>query len=327
VDDTGFEEYRDEPAPPPAADQPDNAEPVGEDLGFQVADGLESEAPLPEAPFQRRHGGSDAGVAQSAGERPAWEKLFSASVGLMVLSKRFDINDPQDPREPEKHPYYRSGATVALRVEAELYPVAFFHRGPLANLGLVARWWRVLKLDSQSPETAEPIRTTLHAYEGGLRYRWNILDRLLSPTLKAGVEIGRHGFVIWDTDADGIALPDVGYVYLKLALVGLDVPFYKTGDYLFGASASFDYLLIFTSGDIERTDTIGYGRSNTGGIDAGLGLFGSYGNLFARIEGFYRRIFYDFDMTCRQNDTLPCKSAGGALDIYMGGSLQLGYAY
>ena len=52
----------------------------------------------------------------------------------------------------------------------------------------------------------------------------------------------------------------------------------------------------------------------------------SYRGFFAKAQGFYRRVFYAFDGLCYRKRT-GCNYAGGALDIYSGGTINLGYAY
>ena len=240
----------------------------------------------------------------------------------MLLNREFDFNDPVKPKNPSN---YRSGLVPAFFAELAFYPLSYFHRGPLANLGIEGRYFRVLYLRSQMAGQLEPLTTTLHDIEVGLRYRWNILSSPTSPTIKAGLDFGRLGFKIHDDPSNPVPLPDIAYYYLKLALVGVVVPFYASSTFSIGASGYFDYLLIFSSGDIERTDSGGYGRSSTGGIEVNLGLWATYRGFFARINGFYRRIFYDFDNACYPIS--GCNAAGGALDIYKGGYLSIGYAY
>ena len=120
-------------------------------------------------------------------------------------------------------------------------------------------------------------------------------------------------------------MPNVAYIYLKLALVGLEVPFYASKSFLIGGMATFDYLLVFSSGDIENTDSRGFGRSQTGGIDLGGGLYASYSGFFGKVGGFYRRFFYDFDATCL--NVTECQGAGGALDVYLGATFMAGYSF
>jgi len=320
-DGTGFET-------PPALATPRVGGGNRDDLGFEVSDEQSDDnerVPSYREKGPARNANEQFRISRKTSERPEWETVFELGVGVMAVNRKFDFNEPIYPAKKDEHSNYRSGLVPALMIDAAIYPLAFFHRGPLANLGLVGRYYRVLGLKSQPP-LGEPVHTTLHTFEMGLRYRWNMLGRLTSPTLNAGVEFGRLGFVIWDDETNFVPLPDIVNIYLKLALVGLEVPFYAKNNYRIGAMGSFDYLLIFSSGEIENTDSAGYGRSSTGGIEIGLGMFGSYGGFFVKAGGFYRRIFYDFDNNC-YNTNLSCKAAGGALDVYMGGSVLAGYAY
>jgi hypothetical protein len=315
--DTGFETP---PATPPRR---------SDDLGFEVDNEGEGNDNR-RVPSYREKGSRNPDeqfrITKQTTGRPEWQHILELSVGLMMVSRNFDFNDPIYPAKADEHSNYRSGIVPAVLLDAAIYPLAYLNRGPLANMGIVGRYYRVLGLKSQPPTGNEPVHTTLHTIEVGLRYRWNILKRNSSPTLYAGVEFGRLGFVIWDDQFNYVPLPDIVYLYLKLALVGLEVPFYAKNRFRIGLSGSFDYLLIFEAGEIENTDSTGYGRSSTGGVDIGLGLFGSYYGFFLKVGGFYRRIFYDFDNACYHGQ-LGCRAAGGALDIYMGGSLLAGYSF
>jgi hypothetical protein len=253
-----------------------------------------------------------------------WEKAIELSAGMMILARTFEFNDPVAPQQPNN---YHSGLVPAAIVEGSAYPLAFFGRGPLSNLGVTASYYRVLVLNSQPPGGGEGVSTTLHQVEVGLRYRWNILDRALSPTLKVGASFGRLGFAIhWGTGANPSTLPDLAYLYLKLSLLGLDVPFYSSPRFSIGATANFDYVHVFTAGDIESVDIGGYGRSTTLGIDVSGGLYASLSGFFLRVSGFYRRIGLSFDQQCVQQQT-GCNQAGGALDVYRGMTAQVGYAF
>jgi hypothetical protein len=333
------------PAADPVSPQrrPRREDPNSEDLGFDVADAggdgdgggddgggdggggrrrrvpryRESDEKTTDATAQFKKG-------KSSNERPEWEKIVELGVGVMLLSREFDFNDPIEPKQPSN---YRSGMVPALLFDGAAYPLALLGRGPLANLGIVASYYRVPVLRSQMQGYTEPVDTTLHQIEAGLRYRWNILGKLSSPTLKAGLSYGRLGFVIhWDPALYNVQLPNIVYNYLKIAILHLEVPFYATKRWSFGAVASFDYLYIFSSGDIEATDTSGYGRSSTAGIDIGGGLFASYRWFWVRATGFYRRVFYAFDNQCYKDKT-GCHAAGGALDIYKGATLLAGCAF
>jgi hypothetical protein len=293
------------------------------ELGFEVNDGDRSA----ETSEPKRDKEPDATAKTTKKDtRPFWERTIELSVGMMLLSRSFDFNDPVQPKSPSN---YRSPPVAAILAEAAFYPVAWFGRGPLANLGIVGSYYRVLVLQSQLQGYGQPVGTTLHQFEVGLRYRWNILNRAISPTLKVGLNFGRLGFSIhWEEGmtTTTVTLPDIAYLYLKLALLGLDVPFYSTRRFGIGASVTFDYLYVFSAGPIEATDSGGYGKSSTGGIDFSGGVYATFGGWFIRVSGFYRRFFFAFDNDCYQKKT-GCNAAGGALDIYRGMWVLGGYAF
>jgi hypothetical protein len=253
------------------------------------------------------------------GARPAWETVFEVFAGLHVQNRNFSFNDPVSPANP---PSYKSGVHTALSINAAIYPLAAFSRGVLADIGLVARYDRVVGLKSQLDATT--IADTLsQTFEIGLRYRWNILASATSPVVMVGLEYGRQMFFIL---SDQPPLPNITYDYLKLALARVQWPFFKRGPWKFGIGGAFDYLLVFSAGDIEQTDSSGYGTSSTGGIGGDVGLFASYKGFALRAQFFYRRFFFDFDRLCAIQGS-GCGEAGGALDEYIGGTINLGYLY
>jgi hypothetical protein len=316
-----------EVAPPPPVAETQGPKRVGESLGFEVdeasgrAGGREAK---PSAGREKRpKRPSTEPVKRQAGRRD-YESAVEISAGAMLLSRSFDFNDPIEPAQPSN---YRSGFVAALQFDGAVYPFALFGGGPLAGVGLVGSYYFVPALKSTVTGGGDRAPTTVQQGEGGLRYRWNILGRATSPTLKAGVSFGRLAFVIkWSTAVEQIPLPNVTYVYLKLALLGLEVPFYRTGRFSVGGTLSFDYLFVFSAGEIERTDAPGYGKSSTQGIDVGGGLYANYAGFFLRAGGFYRRMFLAFTQKCYEANT-GCRAAGGAIDIYQGGTLLLGYGF
>jgi hypothetical protein len=329
----------DPPAPPPADTTDagdDDPKPIakgrprriadgGGDLGFEVDDsGGSGRRAKGKDNDEKSSEPTEKVTKKKKDERPFWEKTLELSLGMMLLSRTFDFNDPVEPKSPSN---YRSPMVAAILAEVGAYPLAWIGRGPLANLGVVGSYYRVLVLQSQI-EGSDPASTTLHQFEVGLRYRWNILGRATSPTIKAGLYFGRLGFAIhWDpAKTPNVSLPDIAYLYLKIAILQLEVPFYQTRRWGVGALASFDYLYVFSAGDIERTDSGGYGKSSTAGIDVAGGVYANYRGFFLKLTGFYRRFFYAFDNQCFKDNT-GCKAAGGALDVYKGMTILGGYAF
>lgn len=298
-------------------------------LGFQVRDDKGERAsadPLPPGErdertgFAERRERRDDGRTRDKRKRPPWESIVEGSVGVMVLNRTFDFNDPVRPQTP---PNYNSGPTAAIVFDAAFYPLAPFVRNFLADIGIAGRYFRILNLKSELPPPDKRIAGTVgQAFEVGLRYRWNLLGTETSPQLRFSVEFGRQVFFILK---DPPPLPNIGYTYLDLRLADIRWPFLAKGNWRFGVMAAFSYLVVFSSGDIENDDSTGYGKSQTGGIDVMGGIFAGYGGFFARLGFSYRRFFYNFDRECAIQGN--CREAGGALEIYTGGFLRLGYAY
>jgi hypothetical protein len=251
-------------------------------------------------------------------------KTVEIGIGLSLVNRSFDFSDALNPNTAN----YRSGVVPALLVQGGLYPFARFGKGFFSNLGVVGSYLRAVGLRSKQPGYTEDANTTLDQFELGLRYRWNILDRPTSAVLKVGLSYGMQHFAIeWTgVTAEQAPLPNISYMYLKLALASLDLPFYVASGFAIGGNASFDYLHVFDAGEIERPDGVGYGKSTTGGIDLGFGAWATYGAFFVRATGFYRRFFYAFDRSCVENGS-GCKDAYGAVDAYLGFSATGGVAF
>lgn len=256
-----------------------------------------------------------------SGGRKSWESLVEGSVGMMAMSRRMTINYPVGVANLRNLPGFNSGILPAVRLELAVYPLVLSKRGPLANVGLVGRYWRMLGLEYQL-ENVEPLSATLHAFELGLRGRWNILGSAASPTLFLGLEFGRQSFVVQNDAALQRDFPNLAYVYLKLGPLALDWPVYRNGELMIGLSGSFEYLQIFSAGAISETTAAGsFGPEASQGIEFGGGIFGSYGGFFARVTGSYRRIFFSFDHACDGG----CD--GSAADIVAGAGLSAGFTY
>lgn len=325
------------PTDPPPTDSTETKE--NDDLGFQVTDPKDGEDPLASQPRSRAQKSSEA-TRSSAQKRPAdadgkktpetksarppWHTLFDIAVGANLLHRRFAFNDPISPQNPSS--YTSPGVSFALAVDGAIYPLAPFFNGVAGNFGVVGRYWRTLGLKSQSASGGNRYDTVVQAYEFGLRYRWNILDQGWGPTFRFGADFGNQGFWIVDAGEITAGLPNITYSYLKIAPLDFSMPFYYSPTFSIGGLLTFDYLIVFSAGDIERTTTGGYGASQTGALEAGAGLFLSYRGFFARLKGYYRRYFFAFDGTCYERQ-LGCSYAGGALDQYFGGLILAGYSY
>lgn len=258
---------------------------------------------------------------RKTGTKPPWRSFFHLFVGAEIKTRTFDFVDSLNPPQANS-PTYSSGVHTALRIEGALFPFALAVDNPLADIGIVGTFSRVFGLKSRL-DLVNTADTHSQFFEVGLRYRWNILKSMTSPVLMAGVEYGQQSFLILSDDTP---LPNLQYKYLKLALLRADFPFVYAGGFRFGLGGAFDYLLVFSSGDIESPLAGGYGTSSTGAINAEAGLFLSYYGFGLRVAFNYRRFFFDFDQLCAiQNQ--GCNEAGGALDQYLGGIVTFGYSY
>jgi hypothetical protein len=252
--------------------------------------------------------------------RESWESLVEGSVGMMALSRKMTINYPTGVANLRNLPSFNSGILPAVRLELAVYPLVLSRRGHLANLGLVGRYWRMLGLEYQL-ENVEPLSATLHAFEFGLRWRWNLLGSVASPTLFLGLEFGRQSFLVHNDAAVQRDFPNLAYLYLKLGPLALDWPVYQSGELMIGLCGSFEYLQIFSAGAIAESTTTGLGPEASQGIELGAGVFGSYRGFFVRATGSYRRVFFSFDHACDGG----CD--GSAADVVAGAGLSAGFTY
>lgn len=259
------------------------------------------------------------------GGRLSYKRALDASAGLMLLHRNFDFSDPISPRQLEDHSEYRSKTMYSICLESSFFPLYFLSRSRLSNVGLKLRYYQALGHQALSPQSPDPIDTEVNAFETGLFYRWNVYARQDSPTLDTGLEFGRLEFSIKDEPTAPVAMPDIEYTFMKLALVDLDVPVYRLAWVQLGLTVAFDYLIVLSTGEMANTDASGYGRSSTAGIDVQAGLFANGPHLYANMGWYYRRFSFDFDNVCYQNN-LGCRAARGAVDVYNGFSIMLGYA-
>lgn len=308
-----------EDAVPEIRSTPSSAPPTNESLGFEVNQNAAGKENVAQYKPASGEGPNEPNTEEEEEQSPN-NSVLEIGLGLQILNRNFSFNDPVNPTNP---PNYNAGSIKVFQVQGSIFPLAAGHRGPLANLGLTGSYFRAVALKSQLENSAEPIETNLDGFEVGLRYRWQIMNSPMSPVYNGGVEFGQQNFSINPPPQD---LPNLSYNFLKLALASLDVPFYRNSKMLLGLNIGFNYMLIFSAGDIERTDSSGYGSSSVAGVDGRAGLFAIFNDFFIRAGFMYRRIFFDFDNLCA-NNTLGCNTAGGALDILLGGSFLLGFTY
>ncbi|MCB9558410.1 MAG: hypothetical protein H6707_20005 [Deltaproteobacteria bacterium] len=318
-------------APPPEpAPRPPKTPSGDEDLGF-------SKVKAPSPVGDRVNPTADPRIEKPRSKpRPSWQHILDISAGLTVLRRSFNFVDPVEPTQPAN--YTTPGVVPAVRVDANLYPFAALTRGFWGHIGIRAHFLRVLGLKSQLAGLTGRSNTLIQTLEAGARYRFNLKDDRLSPTIYFGADFGLHSFAIAGAEQAQIPLPNISYAYINMALAELDYPFYASGAFVIGAHAAFDLMVVLTAGDIEAVGDLGYGRAATVGLDATVGLFARYHGWFARLDGFYRRFTFTFNGDCYLEAVVDkdgkvvkdrrCGNyAGGARDVYLGGTLAFGYAY
>jgi len=252
--------------------------------------------------------------------RPPWRTQLVALVGLSVMDRTFEFADPLNPKNPAS---YSSDPIPALDLAARVYPLASVG-GALADIGITFDYYRALHLKAVMAGHKEPLDTTLQKVEVGLQFRWNVLAKSSGPTLFSGLGYGLLEFAIHDPDDNPVPLPDLSYQYLWLMIVGARIPFVARDGFSVGATSRLDYLVVLGAGDMELTDSGGYGTATMGGVEARVGLFIAYKWFETRATFFYRRIWFDFDNACYSIS--GCSAAGGALDQYTGLQVTFGFS-
>ena len=246
------------------------------------------------------------------------EPKAAAWIGLGVWSRSFRLNDPVRDRP---HPQYDSGVALALRLALLLRPFSFFSDGIPANFYLRLAYQRALGLSSQLEGADGTLGTSLSELIVDVGYDFKLLPSSTSPHVDLGVGYGLVDFAV---DWQGITatLPSVAYRFLRFG-IACRYPFLG----FLGAHLRFDYRLVFGSGEIEEgAEDRWYGPANVGGVSGAIGLNGGVEGFVARLEYSYTRYFYVFtDAPGRQR--LQQRSAGGALDIFHGFVVSVGYSY
>jgi hypothetical protein len=245
-------------------------------------------------------------------QRRPWETIIEAAVGFRGIQRTFEIDDSG----PRTYTRYEGAVAPALALALELYPMASWRGTPLADIGLSFRWFSSIGLESRQKSSYGEayLPTTLDQFDLGLLFRWFWWDEPTSPSLKFGLEGGVLNFNM-DDPVGFTDLPDVSYVYMRYRVLQLDLPLVRRGRFAFGLLGAFNYLHIFSSGDLEVLSLGGIGTTSTNAIEAEVGAKLTYGGLFSTTSFIYQR-YISGSTTSR-----------GATDEFKGFTLMFGYAY
>jgi len=226
---------------------------------------------------------------------------------------------------PQAPPGYRNAAAGGVRVDGELYPLAFIApSSPVAGIGVAGSYDKTLGLEVAQPDAGMPrVPVDAHVWSVGARFRLG-LGQEHGPTMTFAADYGHRRFAL-DRTKGSIDMPDVDYAGFE---PGLDVrvPLGGTFALLAGGRAT----LLRAAGGIQNADS--YGRAHITGGRAMVGLDVLLGTHVAmRLAGeaaMLKMTFYGTGVmtTSRDNDPMTL-DVGGATDRYYGGSATVAVFY
>jgi hypothetical protein len=281
----------------------------------EVADGS-SRQPRDDRHTTSRQASSADG--QPGGNRPP---VLKVSVGSMIYTRSIIFYAAMDPIDP---PNFSTGPIPAPLVDIESYPLATLSRAFWTNFGLHGRFSLVPVLETEMAGLNQSMTTTVYDLDLDLRYRWSIFDTHRSPVVLFGGGMSRSLLSIeWPPGVP--PLPETTYTAVTI-LAGGAWPVFARGAFSLVPRVTATYQYYLSAGDMERTDSAGYGAGTIHGVTGELGLDARYGGFFVRLWGSGRFIFLTFDNRC-YTAGLGCKVAGGAYDITVGGGASAGYIF
>jgi len=248
-------------------------------------------------------------------------------VGGSIQKRTLSFTSRSFPQAPNT---YTNKPVPGVRVEAEVYPLAFSNpMGVAAGIGLGGMFDQTASLNltsSAQPGTKFPV--TERRYSIGPRFRLVFGGKPTSPSLTIGVGYGHRTFKVNRTalePGNTIDLPDVDYVGFDPGLE-FRIPLVERVALIFGGSA----MLLTSAGPIQLADSYGQakvtGGQGMGGIDIVI-----TSRIAARLTGEFTQVGFAFTGNGAQanaRDMDPTtKDVGGAADRYLGGALTLAVLY
>lgn len=264
-------------------------------------------------------------VKRAAGPAHAANRValrVDSGISVMKRSLLFNSNLPAE----QAPPAFQPAPVPGVRIEGELYPLAFSNpKSIAAGLGVAAEFDRTLRFNVQSSKVdgAIPIKQQ-HLVVGG-RFRIPFGKKATSPTMTLGLGYGRRMFIAKTRPAE-LDLPDTDYKYLAPHL-SFRIPFGPVVALFAGGEG----MLVMSAGSIQTAEE--YGKAKIFGFDATAGLDIVIGNRFAiRFAGDFVQLGYSFVGTggvkANSRDMDPSTlDVGGAADRAIGGSATIGVLY
>ncbi|MGN6106418.1 MAG: hypothetical protein ACTHU0_15030 [Kofleriaceae bacterium] len=250
---------------------------------------------------------------------------LGASLAKRTLIFTSNLPENQAPRD------FRPNGVPGVRVEAELYPLAFSNPRSIASgLGIAIDFDRsqMTVRTSKEPDVAVPVK--IQHYVFGARFRVPFGRTATSPTATLGFGYGRRSFL---ADRGGLAmpnaldLPDTDYTFLAPSLA-FRVPLATK---VVALVVDAQGMMVTNAGPIQEADS--YGRAKVFGIAATAGFDFVIRDRFAiRVVGELTQIGYTFvgagGALANGRDSDPTdKDVGGAEDRTIGGTASFAVLY
>ncbi|MBL8955332.1 MAG: hypothetical protein JNK82_31450 [Myxococcaceae bacterium] len=300
----GKEKKEEDPKPPPEEAKPppeEKKDPPPEEKPAVAEKKTERAKPTEPPPPPKEE------VRRDEDERPAAKQdkpmALRLGVGLRLFNRRFGYRD--DLFDALSTYYLPLGP--AIGADLELYPAAFLTSGFAANFGLYGAFDYAVGIASRA-EDGTRYGTTAINLKTGLIIRIPISILTIQPSFG----FSRQVYSISSSTGVKPNIPSVGYNALRPAL-DLRVKIIGPVSFTIGAA----YLAVLQTGEIGAF----FPQSKAAGLDANAGFaVGLFDRLELRARFEYLR--YWFTLNPEPGDM---NVAGGALDHFVGGSVNIAF--
>ncbi|MBL8954519.1 MAG: hypothetical protein JNK82_27315 [Myxococcaceae bacterium] len=236
---------------------------------------------------------------------------FEAGVSIFSRNYSYDAAVTSNLRS------YSASFVVAPIGRLEFYPLAIFSKGIMSGLGVDGEFSNSVGLKSRRSGTDVTWATNIQNFNFSLRFRIMPSDTVAAQ-ITPFVGFAQRSFSV-GTGTDGSTLdglPAVAYAGIRPGLYG-ELPFSNSGFSIFGR---FAVIVVLSSGQVISGAANGFfPRGSNFGIEGLLGLgYQIVGPVALRLNFDFTR--YGLSFRSESSDTYQ---AGGAVDMYLGGTLSL----
>ncbi len=290
----------------PKKEEPAPAEPKKEEAKEEPKKKKEPEPPPP-PPKEEERKAED----EPAPRKPVKPSFVALEAGIELFSRNFSYNTP----DTNNLRSYSASLIVAPIVKAELYPLALFSKGFISGLGFDGSFAIAVGLKSRRSGTDVTWPTSLQHFDFSLRFRIMPFDSVaaeITPFVGYAMRTFSVGTGTDGSTLDG--LPAIAYSGIRPGLAG-ELPFSNSGLSVF---AKFAVIVVLSSGQIiSAADTGFFKKGSNLGLEGQLGIgYRIFGPLGIRAAFDFTR--YGLSFASEPTDTYR---AGGAVDIYLGGTI------